>query len=420
MTDITMPKLSDSMEEGTILSWLKADGDEVTAGDELVEIETDKATVTHAAEAAGVLTIVAPEGTSLPVGATIARLGVTADAPSPEAPAPAANGRAADASNGQPAADSGLTVPPAAAAPVQADGNVKATPLARRIAAAHGVALADVAGSGPLGRVTRSDVLHAAGITPPAPATTAPLEPTAPAAAPGPAPAPSGAKGEVEIVEPSRLQAVIARRMAEAKTTVPHFQVQTDAVMNAAIAFRAQFKSTGVQAPSFNDFVVKAAALALREHPRANSAYRDERFEQYARVNVGIAVAAEGALVVPTIFDADIKSLGEIAADARRLAGRVRDGTVSPSELEGATFTVSNLGMYGMTAIAPVINVPQAAILGVGALRETLARVDAEIVDRTLMTLTLSCDHRILYGADAAQFLSTIRELLEQPLRLAL
>jgi pyruvate dehydrogenase E2 component (dihydrolipoamide acetyltransferase) len=415
MTDITMPKLSDSMEEGTILSWLKADDDEVTAGEDLVEIETDKATVTHVAEAAGVLTIVAPEGTSLPVGATIARLGVTADAPSPEAPAPRANGRAADASNGQPAADSGVAVPAAAASPAQGDGNVRATPLARRIAAAHGVALDDVAGSGPLGRVTRSDVLRAAGIEPPAPAT-APAAPTAPAAAPSP----SGAKGEVEVIEPTRLQAVIARRMAEAKTTVPHFQVQTDAVMDAAIALRAQFKATGVQAPSFNDFVVKAAALALREHPRANGAYRDERFEQYARVNVGIAVATEGALVVPTIFDADQKSLGAIAADARRLAGLVRGGTVSPSELEGATFTVSNLGMYGMTAIAPVINVPQAAILGVGALRETLARVDGEIVDRALMTLTLSCDHRILYGADAAHFLSTIRELLEQPLRLAL
>jgi pyruvate dehydrogenase E2 component (dihydrolipoamide acetyltransferase) len=166
--------------------------------------------------------------------------------------------------------------------------------------------------------------------------------------------------------------------------------------------------------------IVKAAALALRHHPLANGAYRDGAFELYSRVNVGIAVAAEGALVVPTIFDADQKSLGAIAADSRRLASLVRDGTATPPDLTGATFTVSNLGMYGMTAITPVINVPQAAILGVGTMREVLARIDGEIVDRRLMTLTLSCDHRILYGADAAKFLSEIRELLEQPLRLAL
>jgi pyruvate dehydrogenase E2 component (dihydrolipoamide acetyltransferase) len=275
-----------------------------------------------------------------------------------------------------------------------------------------------------LGRITRTDVLRKAGIAA-APSPLPAAAPAAPSAAPSadraPAPAVSGAKGEVEVIEPTRLQAVVARRMAEAKATIPHFQVQTDVAMDAVIALRAQLKETGAESvPSFNDLVVKAAALALRVHPLANGSYRDGHFEQYARVNVGIAVAADGALVVPTIFDADEKSLGAIAAEARRLAGAVRDGTVTPPELSGATFTVSNLGMYGMTAITPVINAPQAAILGVGAMREVLARVDGEIVDRHLMTLTLSCDHRILYGAQAAEFLSTIRELLEQPLRLAL
>jgi pyruvate dehydrogenase E2 component (dihydrolipoamide acetyltransferase) len=172
--------------------------------------------------------------------------------------------------------------------------------------------------------------------------------------------------------------------------------------------------------PSFNDFIVKAAAIALRRHPRANGSYRDDRFELHARVNVGVAVAADDALIVPTVFDADTKALGQIARDVRELASRVRAGSVSPSDLEGGTFTVSNLGMYGMSAITPVINAPQAAILGVGALRPVLARVDGEIVDRTLMTLRLSCDHRILYGADAAIFLAEIRELLESPLRFAL
>ncbi|WCB93079.1 Dihydrolipoyllysine-residue acetyltransferase component of pyruvate dehydrogenase complex [Baekduia alba] len=408
-----MPKLSDSMEEGTILTWLKADGETVAAGEDLVEIETDKATVTHPADAAGVLSIVAPEGTSLPVGATIARVGEASEGapPTPRESAPRSSGAEIPAG-----ANGNGVVSPA---------TVKATPLARRIAARHDVALDDVAGSGPLGRVTRADVLQRAGVDDPLTLPSARPATAAPAVAPPPsspaaAPAPGGAKGDVEVVEPTRLQAVVARRMAEAKATIPHFQVQTDVAMDAAIAFRAQLKATGADAPSFNDLVVKAAALALRAHPLANGSYRDGRFEQYARINVGIAVAADGALVVPTIFDADEKSLGAIAAEARRLAGRVREGTVSPPELAGATFTVSNLGMYGMTAITPVINAPQAAILGVGAMREVLARVDGEIVDRQLMTLTLSCDHRILYGAEAAQFLSDLRALLEQPLRLAL
>jgi pyruvate dehydrogenase E2 component (dihydrolipoamide acetyltransferase) len=428
MTELTMPKLSDSMEEGTILTWLKADGERVEAGDELLEIETDKATMTHQAEASGVLHILAREGTSLPVGAPIARVGEEAEAPARE-PEPEPQ------QPESPAASSGVEVTAAAAAPVAGDGRragtaTRATPLARRVAQVHGVALEDVAGSGPLGRITRADVLAKAGLPAepsplPSGTATSPDGATAPAsaeAAPAEAaPAATTAKGEVKVVELSRLQSVVARRMAEAKATVPHFQVQTDVAMDAAIAFRAQIKAAGADAPSFNDLIVKAAALALRAHPPANGAYRDGRFELYSRINVGIAVAADGALVVPTIFDADEKSLGTIAGEARRLAGRVREGTVTPPELSGATFTVSNLGMYGMTAIAPVINVPQAAILGVGAMRTVLARDgDGEIVDRNLITLTLSCDHRILYGAEAAEFLSAIRELLEQPLRLAL
>jgi pyruvate dehydrogenase E2 component (dihydrolipoamide acetyltransferase) len=418
MTEITMPKLSDSMEEGTILSWLKQNGEQVEAGDDLVEIETDKATVAHPADAAGILHILAAEGTSLPVGAPIARLGSAAEATRSEPPPRPSESE-------RPAASGGVAIPEAAAAPVDGNGQraaiaVKATPLARRVAQAHGVSLEGVAGSGPLGRVTRADVLAKAGLA----SERSPLPTVRSAATEAPVPvrsATASGKGDVEVVELSRLQAVVARRMAEAKATVPHFQVQTDVAMDAAIAFRDQIKATGAPAPSFNDLVVKAAALALREHPLANGSYRDGHFELYSRVNVGIAVAADDALVVPTIFDADRKSLGAIAADARGLAARVRDGTVTPPELSGATFTVSNLGMYGMTAITPVINAPQAAILGVGALRETLTRGDeGEIVDRHLMALTLSCDHRVLYGAEAAEFLSKVRGLLERPLKLAL
>jgi pyruvate dehydrogenase E2 component (dihydrolipoamide acetyltransferase) len=410
VSDITMPKLSDSMEEGTILSWLKADGEQVEAGEDLVEIETDKATVTHQAEVSGTLTITAEVGTSHAVGATIGRLGAAdrADAP-PARPVEQPTAAVAVAANGR---GNGVV-------------STSATPLARRIAEHHGIDLEGVAGSGPLGRITRADVLRTAGIAPDVPPT--------PQAAPAPeaarataarAPAePTTSPLGTTRVEPSRLQQVVARRMAEAKATVPHFQVQAEVTMDAAIALRAKLKSLageGEAVPSFNDIIVKAAATALREHPLANGSYKDDAFELHDAVNVGVAVAADDALVVPTVFDAAAKSLGEIARETRRLASRVRGGDITPPELSGGTFTVSNLGMFGMTAITPVINPPQAAILGVGAMRDVLARVDGEIVERHLLTLTLSCDHRILYGADAARFLSRIRELLEEPLRLAL
>jgi pyruvate dehydrogenase E2 component (dihydrolipoamide acetyltransferase) len=242
-------------------------------------------------------------------------------------------------------------------------------------------------------------------------------------AASSPTPAPTaGSKGEVTRRSLTRLQQVVARRMAETKATVPEFQVQTEAQMDEAIALRGRLKALAGDdpGPSFNDIVVKATAVALRDHPLANGSYKDGFFELHQRVNVGVAVAADDALVVPTIFDADGKSLGQIARDIREAAGRVRSGEITPPELSGGTFTVSNLGMFGMTAITPVLNAPQAGILGVGAMRKVLERVDGEIVDRTLLTLTLTCDHRILYGADAARFLSRIRELLESPLKLAL
>jgi pyruvate dehydrogenase E2 component (dihydrolipoamide acetyltransferase) len=425
MTDITMPRLSDSMEEGTILTWLIEDGQPVAAGEDLVEIETDKATMTHAADAEGVLEIVAQEGTTLAVGEVIARVGALvsrtgqtpAAAPEPGPPAPAGAPR--------PAPEAPALVAVAAGGASNGGGPPAsvATPLARRLALAHDVSLADLTGTGPRGRITRADVLTAASVeAPPVRRPSAPATPAARAAAAAPPPC-DPVRGDVEVRELTRLQEVVARRMVEAKATAPDFQVQTEVVMDAAIALRGQLKAAAVEGdvvPSFNDFVVKACALALRRNPRANGTFRDGRFELHSRINVGVAVAADEALVVPTVFDADTKSVREIARDVRGLAGRVRSGQIRPDDLAGGTFTVSNLGMYGMTAITPVINVPQAAILGVGALREVLARVDGEIVDRTHMTVTLSCDHRILYGADAARFLADIRDLLEAPLRIAL
>jgi pyruvate dehydrogenase E2 component (dihydrolipoamide acetyltransferase) len=427
MPDILMPKLSDSMEQGTILSWLKTTGEAVEIGDEILEIETDKSTVTYAAEDSGTLETLIDEGASVAVGEPIARIGD-----------PAAGSQAASSEpepqliteSETPIGSSGIELTPAAAAPTAGSSNggwhrSSATPLAKRTAAVHGLAIDDIQGTGPLGRITRADVLKSAGLE-----TRETSLPTVRTLAATPSPPVGSAAGPPAFAllpgstrqQPSRLQQLIARRMTDAKATVPHFQVQTEVVMDAAISLRAELKSIGGDdaVPSFNDMIIRAAALALREHPLANGSYQDDGFVLHEQINVGMAVAADDTLVVPTVFDAAGKSLGQIARETRILAARVRSGEISPAELEGGTFTVSNLGMFGMTAINPVINPPQAAILGVGALRETLARVDGDIIDRTLLTLTLSCDHRILYGADASRFLARIRELLEVPLRLVL
>jgi pyruvate dehydrogenase E2 component (dihydrolipoamide acetyltransferase) len=449
--EIAMPRLSDSMEEGTILRWLIADGERVARGQELVEIETDKASMTYESDRDGVLQIVVGEGESVAVGVPIARVGtagaeqlVPGGKPAgTSAPALAAPEPGEGATSGPPIAGSGshriYVEPPNAAAhgavrtSEPTAGSVPATPLARRAARVHEIDLAGVAGSGPRGRVLRADVLDAAGIAAPVREPTVAVPRAAVTAESAGTterttedrqtmPAAGGtAKGGSRRVEPTRTQRLIARRMAEAKATIPEFQVQTEVAMGAAIAFRAELQGIlEAEAPSLNDLVVKACALALRGHEHANGSYLDGGFELHERVNVGVAVAAADALIVPVVHDADTKALGQIARETRRLAERVRLGQITPPELAGGTFTVSNLGMYGMTQIVPVINPPQAAILGVGAIREVLARVDGDLVERRLMSLTLSCDHRILYGADAALFLAEIKQLLEAPLRLAL
>jgi pyruvate dehydrogenase E2 component (dihydrolipoamide acetyltransferase) len=231
----------------------------------------------------------------------------------------------------------------------------------------------------------------------------------------GPGPAVSGAKGDVETVELTRTQRTIARRMAESKATIPDFQVATEADVTELLALRETLAADG-PAPTVNDFVVKAAALALREHPRVNGAYADGAVQLYSRVNVGVAVAGPGTLVVPTVFDADAKAVTAIAADVRALAAKAREGTIASPDLSGATFTVSNLGMSGVTAFTAVIHPGQAAVLAVGAAVDRVA-LDAAGTPtvRQVLTLTLSCDHRILYGADAAAFLAGLRELLERP-----
>jgi pyruvate dehydrogenase E2 component (dihydrolipoamide acetyltransferase) len=427
MTDILMPRLTDQMEAGTIVAWLVEDGETVDVGQEIVEIETDKATVAHPSDAAGVLETVAGVGDTVTVGELIARVGVAHEAVA------AGSQTGGDGSATVPAGDDVPESPPApsplpaaSAAPVASNGREAAlvTPLARRLAGAHGIDPAGLAGSGPGGRVTKADVMRAAGIelTPePDRAHPAPVaDPRAPAPDTLQPPSDRGTR----VQQPTRLQQIVARRMAEAMATIPHFQVQTEVTMDAAIAIRAQLKAAagdGTPVPSINDLIVKACALTLPDHPLVNGSYKDGAFELHDQVHVGIAVASDDGLVVATIRDAAIKSLGQIARESRRLAERVRKRTATPPELTGATFTVSNLGMFGMTAITAVINPPQAAILGVGASRPTLARgQNGEVIDRQLLTLTLSCDHRILNGADGSRFLLDLKHCLESPLRLAL
>jgi pyruvate dehydrogenase E2 component (dihydrolipoamide acetyltransferase) len=468
-SDVTMPRLSDSMEEGTVLKWLVEEGAEVKRGEPLVEIETDKANMTYDADSDGTLIqIVAQEGDTLAIGEVIARIGDASEAggdgkggeqepaaeEQPEGEAAEDEQREPEAAEEREGDDDeqaaaggevrggggggdggGETQAGATATETRApsgngagDGErVKASPVARRMARELGVELARLEGSGPGGRIVKADVQAAAegdgaGVEAEQRRPEAERERgRAETAAPEPERAEAGAKGEAEVHELTRLQQTVSRRMAESKATAPDFSISLTVDMTGAVELRTRLKEVADPAPSFNDMVVKAAATALGEHPRVNGAYRDGKFEHYERVNVGVAVAAMDALVVPTIFDADRKSLGQIARDARALIEKVRDRTITPPELSGGTFTVSNLGMYGIEHFTAIINPPQASILTVGALAKRPA-VDehGRVVARDQMTLSLVCDHRILYGADGAQFLARVKELLEQPLSLAL
>jgi pyruvate dehydrogenase E2 component (dihydrolipoamide acetyltransferase) len=516
MPDITMPRLSDSMEEGTILKWLKAAGDEVSKGDELVEIETDKATMTYESDADGTLEIVADEGATLAIGEVIARIGEgggqssegggqeesgqeasaegddssddsgggTAtktseeeddaeaedsgggDEPEEEPEdegdegdedeaeageeAEKAQPRAESDGDGEDGGDGGGEATAEAESAPSAEGNggrPKASPVARRIAREHGIDLSTLEGTGPGGRIVKADVEAAAagGAQAEKDGAEEEKEPQAREAEPAEAeaeeqpaaeeaeepeperqkaPAGETGKGEVTVEEPSRIQQIIARRMAESKATIPHFTLSTDVDMEGAVELRDQLKALaddqGTSVPSYNDMVVKACAIALRDFPLVNGGYKDGKFELYSRVNIGVAVAGEGTLIVPTIFDADRKGLGQIAKESRALAEKVRDGKISPPELSGATFSITNLGMYGVTTFTAVINPPQAAILAVGKMEPKPVVRDGEVVVRNGMNVTIACDHRILSGAPAAEFLARVRAILEQPIALAL
>ena len=440
MADVNMPKLSDTMEEGTVLTWKAHEGDQVKRGDVLAEVESDKASFDLEAEAAGYLHIVVDQGKPVPVGDLIARIGdskeadaapaETAEAPSRQAEAP--EEQAAPAASEADAEASPAPAPEPAAGPQagadeQLPGGVRASPLARRLARENGVDLSAVSGTGPGGRIVKEDVLRAAEEAKAAPAAAqagAGPAPTAPApAAPARTAAPRPTEA-AEVVQPTRMQTTIARRMALSRSTVPSFYVTVEARVDDLVKLRRQLKESvpAAERVTVTDFVTRAVAIALTRFPEVNASWVEDHFERKRAVNIGIAVPpAEGmGLLVPVVHDCDQKDVVQISLDTRQAIERSRAGRPSDADLSGGTFSISNLGMYGVDEFEAIINPPEAAILAVGQLKEVPLVENGQVVIGSVMRMTLSCDHRVFYGQTAAQFLGEVRSLLEKPLILAL
>ena len=419
---IMMPALSAGMEEATIARWLKSVGDTVAAGEVIAEIETDKATMELEAERAGTIgRIVAADGTTVAVNAPIALLlaegeqagdlGDDAGEVAEDRPAPVQQ-------------DSVQKQAPAAAAPstdVVARRRSPASPLARRLAQEKGLEIESLKGSGPRGRIVRVDIETAAAVRPEPPRASA-------AADPAPSPEPTRARQAGPVDQPyseiplTNIRKVIARRLTEAKSTIPHFYLEADCEIDALLDLRETLnsQSNGQYKLSVNDFVIKAAALALRQVPEANTAWTDDAILQFHDVDISVAVATDGGLITPIVRQADRAGLSSISAQVKALAARARDGLLQPAEYQGGSFTISNLGMFGVRAFSAIINPPQSCILAVGAAeRRPVVRDDA-CVPATVMSCTLSVDHRAVDGAVGARYLAAFKALIEQPLRLML
>jgi pyruvate dehydrogenase E2 component (dihydrolipoyllysine-residue acetyltransferase) len=403
-SEVILPRLGQGMEAGTITRWLKSEGDPVEKGEPLFELDTDKVTQDVEAEASGVLLkILVAEG-EVPVGTAVAYVGeagedvpeAAAEEPEPvpdkaEAPAEAADEAA------QPAPGAAEAAPSVVA--TGNGGRIKASPLARRIARERGIDLAALAGTGPEGRIVAEDVERAA-VAP------APAREAAPAAAP--------ARG-VERVELTSLRKTIARRLTEA-WTVPAFQISMSADMTKSQELRALLvERYPDERPTVTDVLAKVCAIALMRHPAVNATFADDAIELHPAANVGLAVATDRGLVVPVITGADSRTVAEIAAVRADLVARSRDGKLTTEDIEGGTFTISNLGMYGVEQFIAVLNPPQAAILAVGAIEDRPVAADGQVVVRPMMTMTLTCDHRTVDGATAADYLRTVKDFLEEP-----
>ena len=407
--EIPMPRLSDTMEEGRVLQWYKQVGDSVKKGELLAEIETDKAVMDlESVEEGTLLQLIVAEGGAAALGAPIALVGDESELGKEIAPAaPSEAGGVATppstpGTDGATASTKTPTTQPATASVAGgASDRIKASPLARRIAAEQGIDLTKIRGTGPGGRIVKEDVENAAHVV---------------AVADDPAAEPISS----EVASLSRMQSTIVRRMLESKTTVPHFYVTMEVDMGAAKEMRAQVNAAWSEEEriSFNDIIIRASALALLRHPEANGSYRDGGFVYHQEANIGIAVAVPNGLLVPVLKNCDTKPLRRLAAEAKVLVERTRAGKNRPGDLEGGTFTVSNLGMFGVRDFYAIVNPPQAAIIAVGAIEPRPVVRKGEIVVRDIMNLSLSADHRILYGAPAAEFLRDLKDLLENPYNL--
>ncbi|QDU72892.1 dihydrolipoamide acetyltransferase family protein [Mucisphaera calidilacus] len=431
---IEMPRLSDTMEEGTLLKWNVGVGDKVSAGDHLADVETDKATMElQAFEDGTVARIQINEGDTVPIGEVIMVLAgdgeSVEDAAAAEAPSSGdAEGPQADAddtSSDDAAADEPAKSAESASAPKPSGGKIKVSPLARKLAEEKGVDLASIQGTGPDGRIIKRDILKAAEggsqQSGSAPASEGVIS-TEPIGAGTAAPATAATSLEAKTIKLSGMRKTIARRLVESKTTVPHFSVSAAVSMDALLELRStlnqQLDAQNVKL-SVNDFILRAVALAAVQHPVVNSSWGGDSIQQHGTVNIGIAVALPeergGGLVVPVINDVQNKGLRQISAETKALAKKARETGLSPEEMSGSTIAVSNIGMYGSEMVVPIINPPNAVIMGIGAALQQAVVKDGQIVPGYVMRVTLSGDHRVVDGATAAEYLQTLTSMLEQP-----
>ena len=438
-TNILMPALSPTMTEGRLAKWLKKEGDEVKAGDVIAEIETDKATMEVEAVDEGLLRkILVPAGTDgVPVNTPIALLlgeGEDPSAAPPPAPAPKA---AAAPKSPVPTAAPTPSAPPAKQAPAMPPAplsaaakseRVFASPLARRIAADARVDLKSIAGSGPHGRIVKADVETAKSHPPAARLAAAPVAPKVGAIGPAPAQSAAGVAGGIahHVVPHTSMRRAIARRLTESKQQVPHFYLMLDCEIDSLLKLRtdlnakASEKGEGTYKLSVNDFVIRASAAALRKVPAANAAWSDEGMVMFDAVDISVAVAIPGGLITPIIRNADIKGLAAISNEMKSLAAKAREGKLKLEEFQGGTFSISNLGMFGIKDFAAVINPPQGAILAVGAGEQRPVIKAGALGIATIMSVTLSVDHRAVDGAVGAEYLAAFKKLIEDPITLLL
>jgi len=433
---VEMPKMSDTMEVGVVVSWLAEEGDAVSAGDVIAQVETDKATMDLEVYDDGVLLKrVIEEGDEVPIGGLIAVLGDEGEDISDllasyggDSGAGAADDGAEELDDGadeldEPAAADGAADPGDAAQ----GARIKASPLAKKLAEEHGIDLSALTGSGPEGRIVKRDIESALADGVPAAAESAPAAPAAePAADRLPTSRPAPADGAHDVVGISQMRKTIARRLAESKFTSPHFYLTIDIDMSKAVAFRAQLNevSAAKDGPkvSFNDLVTKACALALRKHAWVNASWMEEKGEIHLHhdVHVAVAVAVDEGLLTPVIRHADRKGLGDISLETRELATKARNRELQPEDWSGSTFSTSNLGMFGIDEFTAIINPPNACILAIGAIRDTPVVRGGQVVPGKQMKVTLSCDHRVVDGATGSEFLATVRGFLEDPLTMLL